>query len=266
MKFLIPCLLLLTLPHWVHAQTEKPLCPTPWVCQKMLFSPNQLSFLAGYLPEKNGVPFRGNVIYFEGYGDSMLNHGQLFQALTDAGFRVIAFDYPGQGGSDGSMENFRMETIPLMGLQAWTSFALQSAPKMTIIGYSTGGLAAYMAAHETGNGRDIDKVVLLAPQLAPRLQLNRSIVRDFDFLLGLRLTAKAAREWVIPQSVAGLAILSGKKDTHTDSRTAETVLKKTAPHFKISTYADASHDLDHERVEIALPVFNEIVEFLKTTP
>lgn len=53
----------------------------------------------GYYPEQ-GV-FKGNILYYEGLGDSMLNHAPLFEKLSQNGYRVIAFDYMGQGGSSG---------------------------------------------------------------------------------------------------------------------------------------------------------------------
>ena len=101
-------------------------CPLPWTCE-MLDSPIEKvlnwgvdvlpapsvtispainvksiepsQIRAGFLKESDSKPFLGNVIFFEGLGDSMLNHRPLFDKLTNEGFRVIAFDYMGQGGS-----------------------------------------------------------------------------------------------------------------------------------------------------------------------
>ena len=62
----------------------------------------------GLLYESANVPFKGCVMYLEGLGDSILNHRPLFTALSEGGFRVITFDYMGQGGSTGSMNHTRI--------------------------------------------------------------------------------------------------------------------------------------------------------------
>ena len=68
---------------------------------------------AGYLQESKAP--KGNILYLEGLADSMFNHEQLFTALMKEGYRVIAFDYPGQGGpgprqggSQGNMNDTRI--------------------------------------------------------------------------------------------------------------------------------------------------------------
>src|SRR6185312_33467 len=48
-------------------------------------------------------PLKACVLYLEGLGDSIMNHRPLFSNLNQNGYRVIAFDYMGQGGSQGSM-------------------------------------------------------------------------------------------------------------------------------------------------------------------
>jgi hypothetical protein len=81
------------------------------------------SIRAGFLKENPATTFKGNILYFEGLADSMLNHLPLFTALTNEGFRVIAFDYMGQGGSNGSMNNTRLIDIPRLGQMVYQKFA-----------------------------------------------------------------------------------------------------------------------------------------------
>lgn len=72
---------------------------------------HQVDIRLGYLTANSAVPFKGNILYYQGLGDSILNHDPLFSVLTNAGYRVIAFDYMGQGGSDGSMNHTSITNI-----------------------------------------------------------------------------------------------------------------------------------------------------------
>jgi pimeloyl-ACP methyl ester carboxylesterase len=65
---------------------------------------------AGHFPSKTHTP-KANVLYLEGLADSMFNHDRLVNTLSEAGYRIIAFDYPGQGGSEGSMDQTRITGI-----------------------------------------------------------------------------------------------------------------------------------------------------------
>jgi pimeloyl-ACP methyl ester carboxylesterase len=120
----------------------------------------------GYVPQAAAIPFRGNIVYFEGLADSIENHGPLFMRLSSEGYRVIAFDYRGQGGSDGSMDDTRIKEIPKLGRLAWDQFAFDKTTfsQRTVLGWSTGGLAGYYAASQGL----VDRVVLIAPGIAPK--------------------------------------------------------------------------------------------------
>lgn len=129
--------------------------------------------------------FNGCIIYLEGLGDSILNHYPFFNKLRNNGFRVLLFDYLGQGGSEGNMSETRVtskgDPFPKskkyeIGEQAkfvWNRYAkidntistnsCKNHPKR-IIGWSTGGLAAYRLANEGW----ADQVILIAPGIAPK--------------------------------------------------------------------------------------------------
>ncbi len=116
---------------------------------------------SGYIAEASNVPFKGNLLYFEGLADSIRNHAPFFLRLSAEGYRVIAFDYLGQGGSEGLMDDTRIADIPKIGDLAWKRYARDLAhfPTRTVIGWSTGALAAYRAAAQN----QVDRVVLIAP-------------------------------------------------------------------------------------------------------
>ncbi len=241
---------------------------------------------AGYLPENPAVPFKGDVIYYEGLGDSMLNHAPLFEKLTGAGYRVVAFDYMGQGGSTGDMDDTRIKDIPKIGSLAWKQFARNPRSKPTIIGWSTGGLAAYYAAHSDEAG----KVVLIAPGIAPnsvvgenhrlpfkvdshgvhgqKISLDQITLGSLDsqrdappiepvrpssplyvadFALDLQATAKEAREMKIPQSVCGFTMLSGDEDTYVDPGKTREVLSANAPRFNVRQYPGTLHEIQDDQ-------------------
>src|SRR5690606_22010771 len=112
----------------------------------------------GYLEANSEVEFKGNILYYQGLADSMLNHDPLFQVLTNAGYRVVAFDYMGQGGSAGTMNNTTIENINEIGDKVIKELGRGNG-KYHIIGWSTGGLAAYRKAYHD-KGKEILSVTL----------------------------------------------------------------------------------------------------------
>jgi len=269
-------------------------CPAPWVCESVAVQGMTTAIRAGYL-EAESQNFLGNVIYFEGLGDSMLNHFPLFQKLTRAGFRVIAFDYPGQGGSEGSMNQTSIPLIEKIGEIVWRREArdLDRFPEKRIIGWSTGGLAAYAVAAK----RKASQVVLIAPGIAPRTFVGgglRSLPIDkitletlttdrysstepnphLDpirpnspmkaplFAVRLMTTALRSHSWKIDSQVQGFVLLSGEDDTYVDSQKTRQVLAKNAAHFEVRQYSGALHEIDNERPEIREPAHQDILRFL----
>lgn len=121
----------------------------------------------GYYTESKNTPFKGCVMYLEGLGDSVANQQPLFHHLSESGYRVVFFDYMGQGGSEGSMNNSRV-TDPIndslqLSSQAKLVWNLYSHPcgtsKKLVMGWSTGGLVGYKLAREGW----ADAVILIAP-------------------------------------------------------------------------------------------------------
>ena len=251
---------------------------------------------AGYLEENKNIPFRGNILYFEGLADSMLNHQPLFNKLTNSGFRVIAFDYMGQGGSSGTMNDTRLEDIQVLGKIVYKKYArdLIKYNKPIIIGWSTGGLAAYLAAlsHEAA------KVILIAPGIVPniilgeqnfwelsfdkitlntltskRYQVNeynphlegirpKSPLEVKDFATDLILSSFKARSKKVDPSIKGLVLLSGVKDTYVNSISGENKLNIIAPHFHKIFYINALHEIDNEVGSIQENLQKQILNFL----
>lgn len=275
-------------------------CPLPWTCEKIsLTIPystlTEVKFTreeirAGFLAHQG--KFKGNILYFQGLGDSMLNHDPLFSKLTKAGYRVIAFDYMGQGGSSGKMNRTRIEYIPWIGERVWNKFALNTSvfPVKTIIGWSTGGLAAYVSA----GTHKADKVILIAPGIAPRKIVGEayeitieSLTTDiyFDrqsnphrdeikpnsplkvpaFSIDLIATSEKMKDKKISTAVKGLVLLSGEEDTYVNAEKTYKILARSAPHFQIKHFPDALHEIDNERKEIRDSAHKEILNFLNSS-
>jgi pimeloyl-ACP methyl ester carboxylesterase len=132
---------------------------------------------AAMMSEK-GDRCNGAVIFLQGIGDSLQNHMKLYSALSEKGYRVITFDYMGQGASTGHLNDMRVESIPVLAEQVYQRYTGKDRPacaKKIVIGWSTGGTAAhYWTADQVfkyGNKPDntkIDAVVLLNPSLSLR--------------------------------------------------------------------------------------------------
>ncbi len=281
------------------------LCPKPWRGADSITDSDcelvrlRVKIRAGYLPENPNVPFKGNVIYYEGLGDSMLNHLPLFKTLTESGYRVIAFDYMGQGGSSGSMDDTRIKDIGYLGNQIWRRFArdLDSFPKRNIIGWSTGGLAAFVQA---ANEQTINKIILIAPGIAPKslvgeqhpflgkidlITLATLTTRSYTnglknphvdpikptsplevkrFAFDLQLTALQARHHQIDKRIRGFVLLSGKEDTYVDAEKTRKILLSAAPHFQIKQYGGALHEIDNESEPNGSASHYDILDFLNS--
>ncbi|MBC7742557.1 MAG: alpha/beta fold hydrolase [Bdellovibrionaceae bacterium] len=140
----------------------------------------------GFFHESGETAFKGCVIYLEGLGDSIMNHRPLFQYLSKSGYRVLAFDYMGQGGSEGKMNHSRISTslefqkleIATQAKYVWNQYEKVKGAngqdctksRKVVIGWSTGGLVAYQLAFEGwANG-----VVLLAPGLHTRTLIGEA--------------------------------------------------------------------------------------------
>lgn len=279
-------------------------CPKPWVCENLKLNVPYTNLIqevksasavirAGYLPHE-GI-FKGNVLYFEGLADSMLNHDPLFKKITKAGFRVIAFDYMGQGGSTGKMNQTRIDYIPWIGERVWNKFALNTAqfPQKTVIGWSTGGLAGYVAASQN----KFNKVVLIAPGIAPNKIVGEGMFNDIPneitletlttdvyanesdnphrepikpispvvvphFSACLLVTAKKMEDVKISKNVNGFILLSGDQDTYVNAQKTRKLISQNAPHFSIKSYDGALHEIDNERKEIRETAHKDIVDFL----
>ncbi len=257
----------------------------PWRLQEVRFKGAKIR--TGIL--KTAHPKRGTVLYLQGLGDSMMNHEALFSAVSNAGFDVIAFDYMGQGGSGGSMNRTTIANINTLADQVWRQYVKDETQKKILIGWSTGGLAAYRYAYKYP--QKVEKMFLIAPGIVPKwlvgermmitvpsltsvphneLELNdphvdpvrpRSPLFVPAFSLNLQAIAAKARRWEISPEVSGHVFLSSEEDTYVNSAKTIEVLERNAAHLDYTYYAGtgALHELDNEIEPVAKDLRETIV-------
>lgn len=263
-----------------------------WKIRKLVSK--TVSIRAGYFKENDEVPFKGNILYLEGLGDSMLNHDPYFKVLSDEGYRVVAFDYMGQGGSQGSMNDTRLydksdsQSISVLAKSVYQKFKRDDGDqKVRLIGWSTGGLAAYMLAAEGW----ADQVVLIAPGLAPKLIVGDKLKITMStltsatfgdskdphvdiikpnsplkvpfFATNLIATALSSSKMKIDPSVKGL-VFTGGDDRYVFHKRTSRLINKNASHFDLFHYPDAKHEIHNEVKTTRLDVYSKTVEFFNS--
>jgi alpha-beta hydrolase superfamily lysophospholipase len=146
-----------------------------------------VTYRSGYFREGQS-PLKGCILYLQGLADSMLNHDPYFSELSRAGYRVIAFDYMGQGGSGGTMNHSRILDVVTPSLQisataerVWAKHK-SACPneKPIVLGWSTGGLAGYEMALRSW----AQAVILLAPGLYPKKMVGEAATSPSLMALG----------------------------------------------------------------------------------
>lgn len=242
---------------------------------------------SGYLPENPAAPFRGNVIFLEGFGDSMLNHQALLSGLSLAGFRVIGFDYVGQGQSSGTLNQSSVAGLANLAKEVFRWHARKEGGQFrpVVVGWSLGGLIAYLMAKD-GWAKE---VVLISPALAPRLpvrisgemlssanlttlhvdQLRPNSYFDssaIQFTADFVEQALYSRMGKISPRVRGLALLAAGQDQFIDAELVQATLRKNAKQFEVEIYPNSRHELDNESGAIARAVRQRILEFLENRP
>ncbi|NJE04782.1 alpha/beta hydrolase [Thermococcus sp. M36] len=109
---------------------------------------------------KFGTPERGWVILVHGLGEHSGRYEKLISMLTDAGFAVYAFDWPGHGKSPGKRGHASIE----QAMEIIDSIIEEIGESPFIFGHSLGGLAVIRYA-ET-RPEKIRGVVASSPALA----------------------------------------------------------------------------------------------------
>ncbi len=231
---------------------------------------------------------KANIIYLQGLGDSMMNHMPLFTKLSDDGFNVIAFDYIGQGGSSGSMNKTTISNIGTLTDIVWKHYVKDDSKK-NLLGWSTGGLAAYRYAYK--NPYDVKSLALMAPGVVPALVVgDKFVITEYTltsqsyrlednphidqirptspikvpvFAANLLGTALFSRFWKINESIKSMALFGSHKDSYINTQKSYALIEKNNPHFDLHMYdvEGALHELDNEIPEVSEDVHERILRF-----
>ena len=179
---------------------------------------------AGFIPEADEANCKGNILYLEGLSDSMANHLPLFKLLSGAGYRVIAFDYLGQGGSraDGqSADDVRVEDVPVIAEQVYKRYATNAkCTKKILLGWSTGGLISYYwAADRKTDEKSIErqlKALVESARKAGKFKvgsqyLQKALDKSVDYVIDT-VVAQIQQRIQIPSLLPGPDVSSDNID------------------------------------------------------
>jgi alpha-beta hydrolase superfamily lysophospholipase len=125
--------------------------------------------------EPNSGKILGDIIYAHGFSDRLDNHGPLFEAWNEAGFRVIALDLPGHGENKGNWNNINMWSMldfaNLIALVEKKTASQDQSRPLILAGWSTGGLVVTRMLQSKlmpKLTRKVAGLILFAPGIAVR--------------------------------------------------------------------------------------------------
>lgn len=263
--------------------------------KKCGFFNKNIKIRAGYLKANKDKEFKGNILYLQGLGDSMLNHDRLLKTMSNKGYRVISFDYMGQGGSQGTMNSSRIispmcqkNEISTLAKFIYKKLKRKDSRKPILIGWSTGGLVSYQLA-SLGWPR---KIILFAPGLHLSLmpgkygkitidtltsdrydKNNRDphidpispdhILKVPSFAINMLNHSATIRKKEISKDIEGLVFITDKNDPYVQKKeNLIGTLSNNAPHFHQVILEDSRHEVDNENSDIRKIVIDEINYFL----
>ena len=144
--------------------------------------------LRGYCWGRSG-PMVALVHGWEGRGSQL---GAFAEPLTNAGLRVVAFDAPGHGESDGR------RVTPMGFARALSGVVQVTGPLMGVVAHSLGAPATALAM---ARGLSLERVVFVAPGAAPsRAPDVFGRMLDVDEEIVERLKARLAKMSQLPWS------------------------------------------------------------------
>ena len=234
---------------------------------------------------------KGDVLFLTGFADRADNHGPLFRQITDAGFRVISFDYP----SHGETQCWNLNFHDFSTLLTLTEFILhkpkfKSDRPLVLIGWSTGGLMAYrMVQRGYLPSRQITGLVLLAPGIYVRKVPGEQGYVTLESLLSnptpphmgpikpksplhyplfgstIVLNSVLARAQKVPKLPTLMILGDTELDEYVETKKIIKWYKKIKTkneHFEAFQCPGSKHELDNEIEPIGKSVRQKIVNFI----
>ena len=116
-----------------------------------------------------------DVLFFHGYGDRFSNHEALFKEWIKAGVRVIAFDLPSHGGTEGGpgfdLDNLSFTDLQRIAAKVEKNYIENPKRPLILAGWSLGGLLAARIAQST-NLSQLSRIPSGLLLLAPGVSVN----------------------------------------------------------------------------------------------
>ena len=146
-------------------------------------------------------PSKGTVVILQGRAEFIEKYFETVEDLRQRGFGVLCFDWRGQGGSDrlladpqkGHVEHFDQYLIDLDTILSDVALPDCVAP-FYLLGHSTGGLIALLAAPMLGNR--VRRMVLASPLIALRnLPLKQKTLQRALALVSFVGFGRASVDW-----------------------------------------------------------------------
>ena len=144
------------------------------------------------------APAIANVLFLHGYGDSFVNHESLFQELNNGGLRVIGFDYPSHGDTDGKiwddLNHQSFTSLTHLAAEVFRSSRDNTERPLFIAGWSTGGLHAVRIAQVLqfrAQFPNLAGLILLAPGVSVKKCVGSSNDRY--------VKTNSVKRWVVDQ-------------------------------------------------------------------
>jgi len=222
--------------------------------------------LQAYIFEPDAAPSKGSVLLVHGWTAEAAFMTAFAEPLRRSGYRVVAFDFPAHGRSDGSYTNLAACARAMLGL------ADAAGPFCAFVAHSFGGLVALLVA-EGGpplyRAHRFDRLVLLA--CPNRLS---DVTRNFGASLKLAPAAQRAYERHIERvghrTVAGFSavnllrkigqpalILHSRDDEDVPFAQAEQIAA-AVPGVELMAF----EGLGHRRLLYAPPVTRAVTRYL----
>lgn len=247
--------------------------------------------------EPAGEPV-ADVLFLHGHADRLDNHAALFSDLRAAGIRVVSFDLPSHGGTDGGAID-RWSFDDLGALAARVVHATEQDPDRPFVlaGWSFGGLLATRFAQEptirAAFGRPVAGLALESPAVVPLpfaggdgVSRLRALTHDLsapvagppdpaspflDPVFAGRLVAQAAvaASEPLPADLPTLVEVGGDdEDRYVDvpavRRWAEDVAPRDGAPVRLVRCAGARHGLDIESWPVGAAARADLVGFVRS--
>ncbi|MBL7670237.1 MAG: alpha/beta fold hydrolase [Bdellovibrionaceae bacterium] len=228
------------------------------------------------------TPTVGDILFFHGYGDTFENHIPLFTEWNRIGLRIIAFDFPSHGKSNGFMWNdldwYSFQCLAEIANLVRNVTLENSSRPLFLSGWSTGGLLAIRIVQSEKMRAlfpPIRGLVAYAPGVSVRkcvgnlfchitndtlthndLLQNRTIYPAsplYRVNFAAKLLVNAQLSWIqaLPSEIPTLVFVAGdEEDRYVKSKDLKSWVSFQRSEFSAPVFAlqcpGAKHELDNE--------------------